>query len=298
VTLGEGYTPLVETPTWAAEFKLEYVFPSGSFKDRGATTTLSRASELGVSEIVEDSSGNAGAAIAMYAARADVDAEIFVPATAKEAKLRAIESAGATTNRVAGTREEVTEACIEAVETGDIWYASHAWNPAFFAGTKTFALEVAAQRDWTAPDAVVIGVGHGTLFLGAYRGFKSLYKAGWIDRMPQMLAAQADGYAPIVESVRGDYRAESTNELADGIQIADPPRGHQIVDAIEATGGDAIALTDAEVKETLTRLHREGFYTEPTCAVAPAAIKKYRSAGVLDESEDVVVPLTGSGLKS
>ncbi|UPW01861.1 pyridoxal-phosphate dependent enzyme [Halorussus gelatinilyticus] len=304
VTLGEGFTPLEEpaSANWEenVQFKLEYVFPSGSFKDRGATATLSRAAQLGVETVVEDSSGNAGAAIAQYAARAGIDADVYVPADAKDSKLAAIERVGATPIRVEGTRQDVTDACIEAVESENSagWYASHAWNPAFFAGTSTFAFEVAAQRDWEVPDAVVTPLGHGTLFLGAYRGFRALKAAGWTDRMPRLLGAQAAGYAPVAEELHGDEAAAGDNAVADGIQILDPARKDQILAAIDATDGDAIALDSDSVAEALDGLHRGGFYTEPTCAVAPAALAEFRERGVLDEGDEVVVPLTGSGLKS
>ncbi|MFP9060216.1 pyridoxal-phosphate dependent enzyme [Natrialbaceae archaeon A-chndr2] len=299
VTFHEGFTPLVDAPEWDAQFKLEYVFPTGSFKDRGATTTLSRAVELGVEKVIEDSSGNAGAAIATYAARAGIEADIYVPADVKQSKLMAIQRVGARPVRVEGTREDVTAACLDAVEDGEGWYASHAWNPAFFAGTMTFAFEVAAQRGWTVPDAVVLPLGHGTLFLGAYRGFKRLNDAGIVDGMPRLLGAQAAGYAPIVSALGGKAsNGDGSNDIADGIQIAEPARGTQILEAIEATDGDAIALGSDPVETALDRLHLNGFYVEPTCAVAPAALRRYREEGVLDPSDDVVVPLTGSGLKT
>ncbi|MFC7204621.1 threonine synthase [Haloferax namakaokahaiae] len=295
-TLGEGMTPLVDAPEWDAAFKLEYVFPTGSFKDRGATTTLSLARELGVERVVEDSSGNAGAAIATYAARAGIDAEIYVPRSAKQSKLKAIERAGATPVRVEGSRQAVTDACVEAVANDDAWYASHAWNPAFFAGTATFAYELAAQRDWEVPDAIVTPLGHGTLFLGAYRGFDALREAGWIDDVPRLYGAQAAGYAPIADALHRS--TGETNDVADGIQIQQPVRETEIMTAIEETGGDAIALSEAAVEDELDRLHRHGFYTEPTCAVAPAALHQLRATGEILPDEDVVVPLTGSGLKS
>ena len=298
VSLGEGLTPLVDAPAWDAEFKLEYVSPTGSFKDRGATTTLSVAAALGVDRVVEDSSGNAGAAIATYAARAGIDADIYVPASVKPAKRRSIERAGATPVPVEGSREAVTEACVDAVESGSAWYASHAWNPAFFAGTATFAYEVCAQQGWTAPDAVVLPLGHGTLFLGAYRGFRTLREVGWIDEVPRLLGAQATGYAPIVAALHGREAAAGANEVADGIQIREPVRKAQILDAIDATDGDAIALSESAVEDALDALHGRGFYTEPTCAIAPAALEVYRDRGTLAPDADVVVPLTGSGLKS
>ncbi|MGM0447650.1 MAG: pyridoxal-phosphate dependent enzyme [Methanobacteriota archaeon] len=321
VTLGEGMTPLVDAdegrkpagdgrtdlPPWNASFKLEYIFPTGSFKDRGATATLTRARELGVERVVEDSSGNAGAAVATYAARAGVPAEIYVPADAKASKLRAIRRAGAEPVRVDGSRRDVTDACVAALGgeadgnfQTDAWYASHAWNPAFFEGTATVAYEIAIRRDWNAPDAVVTPLGHGTLFLGAYRGFRRLERAGWIDAVPRLYGAQAAGVAPIVRAIHGPEAAGSegtVNDAADGIQIAEPVRDHEIREAIDATGGDALAVTEAAATRELDRLHAAGFYTEPTCAVAPAALRTLRERGEIGPDEDVVVPLTGSGLK-
>ena len=331
VTLGEGTTPLVDADGprgdaggdgegWNAAFKLEYVFPTGSFKDRGATTTLTRARELGVGRVVEDSSGNAGAAIATYAARAGVDAAVYVPADVKESKLRAIRRAGAEPVRVEGTRRDVTDACVAALgggggdsEAGEgdageggggpggpAWYASHAWNPAFFEGTATVAYEIAAQRGWEAPDAVVTPLGHGTLFLGAYRGFRRLERAGWTDSVPRLFGAQAAGIAPIVRELHGPDAADPedrVNAAADGIQIAEPVRKTEILDAVTETDGDALAVTEAAAERELDRLHRAGFYTEPTCAVAPAALRDLRERGTLAADDDVVVPLTGSGLK-
>ncbi|MEF8900984.1 MAG: pyridoxal-phosphate dependent enzyme [Halovenus sp.] len=298
VTLGEGWTPLVDAPAWDSSFKLEYCVPTGSFKDRGAATTLSHAAGLGVECVLEDSSGNAGAAIATYAARAGIDAEIYVPATAKPGKLRAIERAGADVVRVEGDRTAVTDACLDAVESAEGWYASHAWHPAFFAGTATVAFEIAAQRDWTAPDALVVPVGHGTLFLGAYRGFRALREAGWIDRIPRLYGVQAAGAAPIVAARHGEAAAAGANDAADGIQIREPARKGQILAAIDDSGGDAVAVDAARTERALDRLHDVGFYTEPTCAVAPAALDMLREGGSIGTDADVVVPLTGSGLKT
>ena len=252
VSLGEGYSPLVDAPAWDAAFKLEYVFPTGSFKDRGATTILSRALEVGADRVIV---------------------------------------------RVEGAREDVTDACVDAVEAGKGWYASHAWNPAFFAGTATMAHEIAHQRDWSAPDAVVMPLGHGTMFLGAYRGFRQLLDAGWIDRLPKLLGAQAAGYAPIAATLHDGADASSDNGIADGIRIREPVQKTAILGAIEESGGDAIAVSESDTATELDRLHEAGFYTESTCAVAPAALRTYRERGVVEPDDDVVVPLSGSGLK-
>jgi threonine synthase len=302
VTLGAGWTPLVDSegfrpsksrtdsgdaPDWNCAFKLESVSPTGSFKDRGAALTVSRALSRGAERLVEDSSGNAGTAIATYAVRADLDAEIYVPADATAAKLRAIERTGADVVHVEGSRADVTSAAIDAVETGAGWYASHAWRPSFYAGTKTIALELAAQRDWHAPEAVVCPLGHGTLFLGLYRGFRALTDANWIDEEPRLLGAQATGYAPFAAD------SESDNDRADGIHIREPVRADEIRQAIAETGGDAIGIDAAATEREHERLHRAGFPVEPTSAVAPAALREYRERGVLTADADVVVPLTG-----
>jgi len=299
VTLGEGWTPLVDAPDRAATYKLDWLFPTGSFKDRGAATTISQAVDLGVDRVVEDSSGNAGAAIATYAARAGIDAEIFVPADAKAGKLRAIERTGATVRRIEGDRGDVTDTCIAAVEgeETDAWYASHAWNPAFFEGTATVACEIAAQRGWTAPDAVVTPLGHGTLFLGADRGFARLQTAGWIETVPRLYGVQAAGSGPIATALHGEG-TDGENDLADGIQIREPARREGILDAIERTGGDAIAVGADRTERVYDQLHRQGLYTEPTCAVAPAGLDVLRARGEIGPDEDIVVALTGSGLKT
>ena len=291
VSLGEGWTPLVDAPGWDATFKLESLHPTGSFKDRGAATVVAEALDVGADRVLEDSSGNAGLAVASYAARAGLDAEIYVPEGAKAAKRRRIERTGAEVVAVEGSRESVTAACVEAVENETGWYASHAWNPAFSAGTATAAYEIAAQRDWTVPDAVVTPLGHGTLFLGLYRGFRTLQRAGWTDTVPRILGAQATGYSPIAD---GDGSSPGdANELADGIHIRDPPRRHQIRRAIEETGGGAVSVSAAATERERDRLGASGFHVEPTCATATAALTQFRERGEIQDGDDVVVALTG-----
>ncbi|MFB6086465.1 MAG: pyridoxal-phosphate dependent enzyme [Halodesulfurarchaeum sp.] len=297
VTLGEGFTPLVEAPNWDASFKLEYVFPSGSFKDRGATTILSRAAALGVDRVIEDSSGNAGAAIALYAARAGIPADIYVPEGIKPAKRAAIAGTGATVREVSGTRSAVSEAAREAAESGPGWYASHAWNPAFYAGTATVAYEIAVNRDFDLPEAIVAPIGHGTLYLGLYRGFSTLRDAGWIDELPRLLGVQATGVAPIATALGADRSGAPRNDLADGIQIAEPVRAGEIRRAVRATAGDVVAVDESATRSAWRALHRAGFHVEPTSAVAVAGLEAFRERG-LDPAADIVVPLTGSGLKA
>lgn len=294
VTLGEGWTPLVQAPNWGISFKLEYVSPTGSFKDRGATVTISRAKDLGVDRVIEDSSGNAGAAIAMYAARAGIDAQIFVPADTPSNKRRRIEATGADVVPVEGPRSAAASACHDAVEAGAGWYASHAWRPTFYAGTATFAYELAAQRGWVAPDAVVLPIGHGTLFLGAFRGFQAMAAHDWIDTMPRLLGVQAAGTAPVVTAVRDEKAATGKNAVAGGVQIERPARFDQVCDAVAASDGDAIAVTGSETTAAQQALGETGFSVEPTAALAPAGVDTYREEGIITSDDDVVVPLTGA----
>lgn len=291
-TLGEGWTPLIDGDGIDAQLKLEYLFPTGSFKDRGAAVVVSHAVGRGAERVLEDSSGNAGLAIATYAARAGLDAEIFVPADAKSAKRRAIERTGADLRPIEGSRADVTAACIEAVDHSDAYYASHAWSPLFVAGTATFALEVLAQRGWSPPDAVVTPLGHGTLFLGAYRGFERLRQAGWIDAVPRLYGVQATGIAPIA-SACGNDRDAPRNDLADGIQIAQPVQQNAILDAIAATGGDAVAVTALETAQAHDRLAAAGLAVEPTSATGLAGLARLRDRQVIDQDAEVIIPLTG-----
>lgn len=287
LTLGEGWTPRVGDHAWGLRFKLEWQSPTGSFKDRGAAAMVTRARDLGVARVVADSSGNAGAAVATYAARAGIEADIYVPAEAAGAKLRLIERAGGTLHRVDGDRAAVAERAREAVAGSGVWYASHAWRPSFLEGTATFGYELAAGD---CPDAVVIGVGNGTLLLGAYRGLRRAQAAGWIDRLPRLYAAQPAGYAPLVDG--GGAR----NTVADGMQIVAPPREEQLRTAIGTTDGTAVAVTQQATTDTLSRLHANGYQVEPSCAVAPAAVATLQDRGAIEPDETVVVPLTGFGV--
>ena len=200
VTLGEGNTPAIRLPTVERALglsdvrgKLELANPTGSFKDRGASVMMSAMVEHGVVEVVEDSSGNAGAAVAAYAARAGIRAHVFVPASAPAAKLRQIEAYGARTHSIAGARDEVTEAAVKFCERNDLAYASHNLSPYFLEGTKAFAYEVADEP----PQHLVVPVGNGSLLIGAYRGFQEMIEAGRTYAIPRLHCVQPEAVMPI-----------------------------------------------------------------------------------------------------
>ena len=152
-------TPLEQVNIGGREIlmKLDFLFPSGSYKDRGATVMISQALAMGVKQVVQDSSGNAGCAVAQYCARAGIGCEIFVPASTSPAKLVQIEAYGARLNLVPGSREDTAKAAMKAAD--HTYYASHVWNPFFFQGTKTFAYELCEQLGWKAPDTVILPAG-------------------------------------------------------------------------------------------------------------------------------------------
>ena len=299
VSFGEGFTPLVEVDFEGARvyLKQEYLFPSGSYKDRGATVLISKVLELGIKKVVEDSSGNAGSAIAAYCAKAGVECEVYVPEDTSPAKLAQIRSYGASLCSIPGSREDVAKAAMDAAASA--YYASHSWNPFFFQGTKTFAFEVVQQLEWGAPDAVIVPVGHGTLLLGAFIGFSELASAGIISKIPRIIGVQAEACSPIYQAFEQGLdevpQIVSEATLAEGIRIANPTRGKEILNALRESEGDIVAVSEAEIVKALRQLGRMGFYVEPTSAAAVAATIKCLEEGKVDGR--VVVPLTGSGLK-
>ena len=297
VSLGEPLTPLLSWPAVpGAHLKLDFLLPTGSFKDRGACVMISHMHLLGIRAALEDSSGNAAAAVAAYCARAGIACKIFVPASTSSDKLAQIGMYGAEAVAIPGTREDVAAAARR--EAGQVYYASHVFNPYFFHGTKTFAFEVWEQLGFRAPDQVILPVGHGTLYLGAYLGFRDLLRAGEIPRLPRLIGVQAEPCAPLVAAWRGESPLAPGNTLAEGIRIAAPDRAEAILHACRESRGEFFAVSEQDILSALFRLGRAGLYVEPTAAVAPAGALQLAVAGRLPAGETTVIPLTGSGLKA
>lgn len=290
VTLGEGHTPLLEFQD--VHLKCESLNPSGSFKDRGMSVLVTALAALGARELVEDSSGNAGAALAAYAARAGLPATIYVPLYAPPAKLVQIEAYGAQLVRIHGSRQGVANAAQAAVLERRACYASHVWQPINLAGQATVAYEVWEQLGGQAPQVVVMPVGHGTLLLGMYWGFCSLLASACIDQLPRLVGVQPEACAPLVRGYPNLPGAGGVT-VANGARIARPVRGEQILAAVRASGGRLVAIPDEETLRARDKLARAGIYVEPTSALAMAALEHIQRA----EGERVVVVLTGHGLK-
>ncbi|MEP6637706.1 MAG: pyridoxal-phosphate dependent enzyme [Chloroflexota bacterium] len=303
VALGEPRTGLVTLPAGSRTVlgKLEGGLPTGSFKDRGAAVTVSWLRARGVREIVVDSSGNAGASFAAYAARAGIRLHLFAPADAPPAKLLQARAHGAVVVTVPGPRSAAGAEARRALEDAapDVAYASHLWQPAFLAGTATFAYEVFEQLGGQAPDAVVAPLGGGTLLLGASIGFARLRAAGLIERVPRLIGVQSAGCAPLARAFRaGQADAVAVRPaatIADGIRIDRPPRSRQILAAIRETGGDIVEVTDDEIRASMHALSAQGVFVEPTSAAAHAGLAR---SDVADATGTTVVALTGHGLKA
>lgn len=292
VTLGEGNTPIINTRLDGADLllKLEYVSPTGAFKDRGASVSLTRAAALGATRVVEDSTGNAGIAASAYAARAGIRARIYVPADAPEGKKGLMAACGSEVVECR-TRGEAAERATSELGEEEL-YVGHAWDPFYLEGMKTAAFEIFEAVG--APGAVVTPVASGTLLLGLHKGFRELMGAGMVEEMPRIFGVQGEGCAPIYEDMHGKVEGGIGSSLADGLRIPDPPRRGEIVDAIRSTKGDVFIVSDPEIAASLRRLHRAGILAEPTSATAFAAFAKNRS----EIGGSTLIPVTGAGVKN
>jgi threonine synthase len=303
VTLGEGNTPLV-SETWYGYpllLKLESLAPTGSFKDRGMAVLTTALRGLGVERVVEDSSGNAGASLAAYAARAGIACDICVPDTAEGPKLTQMAAHGAEVIQIKGKREYSALAAWAAAAHG-AYYASHVYNPYFLAGTETCAYEVWEQLENHVPAAIVLPVGNGSLLLGLFRGFERLQRAGLIEQLPQLYAVQTEACAPIYRAFQngGQFVPAVTAKatVARGIAVAQPARGSQILAAVQTSRGAVVTVTEPEIEQAADTLAHKGFYVEMTSAAAMAAIDGLRHQLPEPGSGQVIVLLTGHGLKT
>ena len=302
VSLGEGWTPLV-TRSWRGvevRFKLESQMPTGSFKDRGTAVMINHLIEVGVGPIHEDSSGNAGASIATYAAASGIPCRIYVPAAAPRAKLVQIAVTGADVRAIPGSRQAVSEAAIGA--SGDSFYASHNWHPFFIEGTKTLAFELWEQLGFHVPDNILVPTGYGSNILGLERGFDELESSGEITRRPRLFAVQAANCAAFAAAWEAGqdrfvpFAALAT--IADGIATPRPVRMAEVLRAVRRSQGSVVAVEEAGIVPALTALGRLGLFVEPTAATASAALTRLLNDGTIQPDQTTIVVLTGTGLKA
>ncbi|MEX2144692.1 MAG: pyridoxal-phosphate dependent enzyme [Anaerolineales bacterium] len=298
ISLGEGDTPLVEGHGFGKKlfFKLEYLNPTGSFKDRGSAPLASMMVARGVREAVEDSSGNAGASFAAYCARAGVQARVFVPSYSSGPKRRQIEAYGAELLAVDGPRSKAAEAVQDAASAGSI-YASHAYLPFGLPGIATIAYEIVEQLG-AAPGAVLAPAGHGSLLLGIAQGFSALKAAGIIQNQPVLVGVQARPCAPLwalaTQGVAGLAWVTEGETVAEGVRVYQPLRGDELLAAVEASGGQFVAVEEEQIVAARDALALAGLFVEPTSALVWSALQVVADG----LPEPCVLILTGSGLKS
>jgi len=305
VTLGERMTPLVPLEVGPLQVlaKCDFLLPSGSYKDRGAALLVTYLQSMGITDVVEDSSGNAGAALAAYTARAGIRLRVFCPRSAAAGKLAQILLHGADLVRVEGPRPRATEALLDHLETADCTYASHLWHPLFLEGVRTLAYEIAEQLEWTAPDYVLCPVGAGSILLGLYLGFGDLVEAGVIEQLPRLVAVQARNASAVCAAYeRGadsvEPLAEPPATMAEGIALPAPVRDTQVMEAMRVSGGRPVAVAEPEILEGLRAFGRAGFCVEPTSAVVWHGLLRLHEAEPIPPGATIVLVLSGNGLKA
>lgn len=300
VTLGEGWTPLVKFAD-NVNFKLENLNPTGSFKDRGSTTLISalhKPVEAAKGYIAEDSSGNAGASIAAYAARAGLKAKIYVPKTVSGPKLNQIQFYGAEIVKVSGSRSRVAEEAQKPEKRK--FYVGHILHPLFRDGIRSLAYEIAEQLDWRAPEQVYLPASAGTLLLGVLDGFKHLTDSGVIDTMPHVVACQTSQVSPLYHRLKNlDYHPpEKIVSIADALVSVNPPLLDLMTKQLKEANGDAVMVEENEIRHAFKELASKGFFVEPSSAVAYAGYTKQFRSKEKSKNQRVVIVLTGSGLKT
>ena len=302
VSMGEGWTPLLarEWDGLAVLMKLEFMMPTGSFKDRGMTVMVSYLKSRGVDHVLEDSSGNAGASLSAYAAAAGMRCRILVPQAASYPKIAQIAACGADVVTIKGTRQDVADTAMRM--SREIFYASHNWQPFFVEGTKTLAYELWEQLGFRAPDNVVVPLGYGSNILGCERGFAELLRGGEIAKMPRLFGVQAENCAPYYESYRAGVnelvQTDIKPTIAEGIASSKPTRVKEVLAAVRASSGAIVAVSENEIVAALGALARGGLYVEPTSAAAAAGLSQLIRSGAIRRDQTTVLVLTGSGLKA
>jgi threonine synthase len=304
LTLGEGFTDLIPLGSDHphVSLKIDYLMPTLSFKDRGAVVLMTFIKALGVTRIIADSSGNAGVAIAAYAARAGVASHIYIPSATSAQKAQQLKSYGAFPMMLMGDRAAIAEAAQEEAKESQTFYASHVYNPYFLQGMKTYAFELWEQLDGKMPEALIAPVGNGTLLLGAYLGCCDLVRLGLIAKLPRIIGVQAANCAPLATAFAANQMTvapvENTGTIAEGIAITAPPRGEQILAAVRESKGAIISVPEEAIQPAQAALAKRGLHVEPTSAVNWAGYEMALADKILTRKTKVVIPLCGAGLKA
>ena len=310
VTLGEGGTPLLELPRLAAHFGIRKLWgkdegqnPTGSFKARGLGMALTRARTLGARGFVIPSAGNAGGAAAVYAARCSLPCVVIVPRGTPPAAVAEAQIAGAHVFTIEGSIATAGRVVAKVAPLLGWFDLSTLKEPYRLEGKKTMGLELAEQLDWRMPDVLLYPTGGGTGLVGIPKGYEELRAMGWLSGSPpRFFAIQADGCAPVVKAF--DSGAETTSAWenptthAAGLRVPSPFAGRQMLRILRETRGGAVAVSEMEIQDAQRLVARtEGIWTAPESAALVAALARLKDGGVVARDAEVMLILTGAGLK-
>ncbi|MFD1675965.1 threonine synthase [Alicyclobacillus fodiniaquatilis] len=310
VSLDENITPILKLSKYGKRCNFDTLFikdegrlPTGTFKARGATVGISKAKELGIDTIAISSNGNAGAAWAVYAARAGIKAIVATPQNAPNAPKAECVLSGADLYCIDGTIDDAGVFLQKSCANQNFYNVSTFNEPYRLEGKKTMGLEIAEQFSWSLPDVIVYPTGGGAGIVGIYKAFSELNKLGWVTKkLPRLVVVQASGCAPIVQAfLQGEKSTvpwEKPNTVAFGMRVPKPFGDFLILDLLDRTQGIAISVTDEDIQETISlSMQDEGVHLCPEGAAALAGVRQLCETGWINEGENVLVVNTGSGLK-
>jgi threonine synthase len=310
ISLGEGMSPLLAIPKIGRSLGANHLWlkdeglnPTGTFKARGMACAISMAVELGIRKIALPSAGNAGSAAAMYAARAGIEAYIFMPRDVPQSNYVECKAAGAHVTLVDGLINECGKIVASRKDAEGWFEVSTQKEPYRVEGKKTMGYELLEQLDWQVPDAILYPTGGGVGLIGMWKAFEELEALGWIGaKRPKMIAVQAEGCQPVVQAFeKGQARAqpyENAATVASGLRVPKPLGDFLILQAVRASQGTAIAIPDHELLRAGIQLAtEEGLFLAPEGAACVAAVRHLLQRGYLKPEEQIVIYNTGSGLK-
>ncbi len=302
-----GWSPLYEEPNLAKLLGIKKLYvkddglnPTASLKDRASAMAVAKAREAGAEVIACSSTGNAASSLAGNAAAAGLATYIFVPSRAPKGKVAQLLTFGATVISVEGSYEETFELSKAAIEKWGWYNRNAAINPYLSEGKKTVSFEIMEQLNWEVPDYLAISVGDGCTIAGVWKGLKDLYGIGFIDRLPRLIAVQAQGCYPINRAVEQNrpWEPMEENTIADSIAVGVPRNPDKAINAIRESNGLTVEVTDEEIMAAQKLLGRTcGVFGEPAGVTGTAGVKKLCEAGKIPADATVVSVVTGNGLK-
>jgi len=310
VSLGEGYTPLLHAKKLGAELGLRQLWikdegqnPTGSFKDRGLSLAISRAKELGVKKAAIPSAGNAGGSFAAYAARAGIEAHVFMPRDTPLANQIEVEQYGAKLTLVDGLINDCGRIIAENKTTEGWFDVSTLKEPYRLEGKKTMGYEIAEQLNWHLPDVIIYPTGGGTGLIGMWKAFAELEQLDWIgSARPRMVSVQANGCAPIVKAFdENKTQAEpwqNAQTIASGLRVPQAVGDFLMLQAIRESRGTAVSISDDDMLAEIRRVGKaEGIFFCPEGAACVAALRRLVENRWIKSDDEVVIFNTASGLK-